>query len=281
MTAVNEHLNRQNLASNCGQQILSNDNELFCLSNALVSPDCRSHSSTLNQNGNQQQFHSNQQALQHNLTSSPGISSDGLQSGNCLNSKKCDLNNNTINGNGERQGLIGGKTGRTLNRPNGSLESTESQVNCSDMNSNNSGINLGAGGMMADGVHHLHVQRNPSNESHQHHQSEDYSERNLINKSSSLGHSLTVEDANCQPSYAHQTLHLSHQNHLNHLGHPLNGNSVNKLGVSGRRGRPPKKDSKSRNRQSRGKSERLKLLLAVASFGKRKEINLRRLAPDE
>ena len=253
MTAVNE-LNRQNLASNCSQQILSNDNELFCLSNALV--DCGPHSSTLNQN---QQFHSNQQSLQHNLNgttlssnliSSSSGSNGSLQSGNCLNGpidgKKCDLNNNPING--QRPDLMGGKSCRTLNRPNGSLESTEASCSMNSNMNGNSGINMGTGNMLTNNVHHL--QHNQSNEGHQH-QAGDYSER--INKSNLLAHnSLPAEDANCYPSY--HTLHLNHPNHLNHLGQPLNGNSVNKLAVSGRRGRPPKKDSKSRNRQSRGKS---------------------------
>ena len=239
MTAVNEHLNRQNLASNCGQQVLSNDNELFCLTNALVG-DFR-QGSTLNGN---QQFH--QQALHNlngpalaNLSNSQGVSSSSLQSGNCLtmDGKKCDLNNNLINGNGQLpDGLMAGKTGRMLNRANTSLE--ESQVNCM-----NNSI-----GMLNGGVHHL--PHNQSNGGHP--QSDDYSER--INKSNSLAHngSLPVENGNCRP-YAHPTLHPSHPNHPNHLNHPLNGNSLNKLAVSGRRGRPPKKDSKSRNRQNRGK----------------------------
>lgn len=257
MTAVNEHLNRQNLAANCGQQILSNDNELFCLTNALVGDDFRPQGFTLNQNGNQQ-FHSIPQALQHNL-SSPVLAanlanlsnspSSSLASGNCLNGtidgKKCDLNNNLINGNGQLPDLMAGKTGRVLNRANGSLGSAELQANCNAMNNG-----IGTGGMLSDGVHLLpHNQTNAG-----HPQSNDYSERNLMSKSNSLaqGSSLPVEHGNCRPSYAHPALHSSHPNHPNHLGHPLNGNSLNKLTVSGRRGRPPKKDSKSRNRQNRG-----------------------------
>lgn len=253
MTAVNEHLNRQIVPNNGQQQILSNDNELFCLTNAIVSTDCRTTNSTMNSN----QFHpnSNQQVLQShnsgnlsnntsNLTNLTNASPINLQT-NCLNgqiengstTKKCDLNNNTINDNDQLSDLMNGEPNRTLTRLNGAT--VDSQL-CDN------------GCMNLNEVHHMH-------ETHQLHQSDDYSDHNLINnKNSSIVNS--IED-NCHQSYAHNNFNhpLNQLNHLNHLNHldrsSLNVNStcsVNKLNVSGRRGRPPKKD-KSRSRQSRGK----------------------------
>lgn len=246
MTAVNEHLNRQMLSNN-QQTVMSNDSELFCLSNALVTTDCnRTQNTTINQSNEQHQFQQlNQVQNQHlnssNLSNLPTSSSltnlsnaspSNLQS-NCLNmiksgdNKKCDLNNNSIS-----DLITSTETNRTLIRVNETLN--ESPAN-------------GCGMTMMD-LSDGH-QLNTAHQSNSCDQSDDYANRNLINKNNSL-----ITNVNCHQSYVHQPSNNFHSlGHLNHLDRALNTNPINKLNVSGRRGRPPKKDSKSRSRQSRGK----------------------------
>lgn len=270
MTAVNEHLNRQ-MVSNSQQIMSSGDSELFCLSNAIIPTDCnnnRQHNSPINQNNQPHQFHHSNQTTQNshlnnlsnssnlpnsttsNLTSLSNVPpTNSLHRLNTINgnSKKCDLNNNTM---GE---LGSGETNRTLTRLIGSINDTQICLNSMTNGMTNTMNAMNNANMNNLMNHDAHLNAVHQSDSHQ--TSDNYANRNIINnKNSSL---ITNLEDNCHQSYVHQTSHNFHPlNHLDHLNHhldrSLNSNSVNKLNVSGRRGRPPKKDSKSRSRQSKG-----------------------------
>lgn len=233
MTAVNERLNRQMISTTNQPQIISNDNELFGLSNANLTNGADGHNRHNIINHNQHQFHqhtnqhtdqhTNQQIIQNlntnltNLTNVPNLSNNVRS--NCLNDsssfehhqkntvnntidniKKCDLNNNTIS---NKHSLI------TTDQTNRSIQN-DSQNMCINMNLNN-----------------LHQ---PTLNVH--------SQSSFINKPNN---NLN----NCQPFDTFHSLNADRSMDAN--------NSINKLSVSGRRGRPPKKDSqKSRSRQNRG-----------------------------
>lgn len=268
MTAVNENLNRQTLSSTNNQpKTQTNDSELFGLSNGLLNTDdCNRQSiSTVNQNqfDNQQIFQTtnhlnnsnsltNDQSNTPNLTNLTNVSVDAMQNNflsplDNVTNKKCDLNNNTISD------LMNETTNRSMNGLNDTLDDNQlcliNQMNSSNINTISNSMTENDN--MND-VHQLNRMHQSTSQ-----QSDDYANRNLICKTNSLITNNNHDD-NYQSfidSNAHNFHPLNHLNHLNHhLDRSLNVNTL-KLNVSGRRGRPPKKDSKSRSRQSRGKRQ--------------------------